>query len=564
MSGWSAAKSRRAVSLALLLLAVVAVVGPARAATSTKYYGLALSTPTDPVAGGSTTTYTFNLRNCGGGSSSDCSPTSTQTLGSADITVPQGFTLTPSSIVSTTPPGGLLWTTCLGDGFTCNAAPNNVLQLRANSSRDAIAPGQSVTLKVNATAPCLGGTYKWVSSAKQSNSYSGPPGNNFTNSNQQDPTTTISGNGCKLVWRYEPGDGVVNTDLTGISLDGSTTGAIEVDAVGSDGVTPVTSAAGTVVSLATTAPSFGTAGSCPFSETDASSASPPTATLDANGAATFPHLQSNCTGVGFKLTASASGFTSAENPHPFNVYISVTECPSGSLTCTSQPVVVGGNTETVTGNTDSGNFLSLGVGVEDLKYTPTGCQNFNKVSPDDVPIVVVDTRTMVAGELNVSYGVKISAIKKKYANTSGQQFIPICVGAMRIALGTNGKTYSVPCNEDYPGAQPQATKTDPSATGWWGKTLDNNGAFVPNSVSRAVCDPMTGYFFGIVGSFQDYTASNGNPTIDPNNNPTVTSWGGDGTNTYRVFKIRFPSSSLTGSSDPSSFRDVPWDGWNAG
>lgn len=274
-----------------------------------------------------------------------------------------------------------------------------------------------------------------------------------------------------------------------------------------------------------------------------------------NGVASFTNLTVDQTGVGFTLTATSGNLTAQSTA--FNVWASLTAC-SGS--CQSGLTPIGPAQEQVNGN---GDFLELGLAGEPLTYTPAGCQTFTPLTKNDVPIVVIDQRSSVSGQLTVVDGANLKDIQKKFSNTKGQQFIPICVGAMRIALGTDGKTHGVPCNAAYPGPNgpiAQATAANPSATGWWGKTLDPSGNFVPYSVSQAVCDPTTGYFFGIVGSFQDYTAPSGDPTIDPSNSPTVTGWGTDPTGVYRNFTIVYPSGSYT---DPASaaFANVPWDGF---
>jgi hypothetical protein len=274
-----------------------------------------------------------------------------------------------------------------------------------------------------------------------------------------------------------------------------------------------------------------------------------------NGVATFSGLTVDQSYVGYTLTASyATGVTSAISS-PFNVYATLATC-NGS--CTTQNVNIGLSNEQATGN---GNFLQIGIAGLGLGYIPTGCQTFSPINGNDLPVEVDDQRSALSGDLYAYDGANISDIQKKYSTTQGQQFIPICVGAMRIALGSDGKTYGVPCTRDYNGLSQ-------AGTGWWGKVLDSTGAFVPYMFKRAVCDPGTGYFFGIVGSFQDYTAPKGDPTLDPSTNPSVTAWGTDPTGTYRVFTIRFPSSSATGL-DPNTgsyefpatqFAGIPWDG----
>src|SRR5438445_147294 len=95
------APSRIATALAGVVafnLVLGALTGPvAGAATSTKFY-TATVTPSTSISGG-TTTYTFTVGD---------SSTSTQSLGSANITVPADFTSV--SIGAVTPPPGKVWT----------------------------------------------------------------------------------------------------------------------------------------------------------------------------------------------------------------------------------------------------------------------------------------------------------------------------------------------------------------------------------------------------------------------------------------------------------------------
>src|SRR5437762_99081 len=78
---------------------------------------------------------------------------STQRLGSVQITAPTGFVITGV-------PGAA--------SFTSSSA------LFLNL---ALAPSATITLTVTAVLPCSGGSYQWGIEAKQSNDFSGPPGN---------------------------------------------------------------------------------------------------------------------------------------------------------------------------------------------------------------------------------------------------------------------------------------------------------------------------------------------------------------------------------------------------
>ena len=69
---------------------------------------------------------------------------------------------------------------------------------------------------------------------------------------------------------------------------------------------------------------------------------------------------------------------------------------------------------------------------------------------------------------------------------------------------------------------------------WVGKALNANGDFNGN-LKTAVCDSgalNTGLFWGILGSFQD------KKVINPNTNPTITSW--ESVGQFRNFSVRVP------------------------
>jgi hypothetical protein len=138
---------------ALVLAALVTVIGQAQAAASKKVYDATVH-----VTGGAVTatsaTLTLTLKN---------DATSNQTLGSANFTAPAGITLgtlgTPDSA-----------------GWTVTKVGSDV-QFRSTT---ALAKGQSVSADVTVgidQAACTAGT--WTTRAKQSNDFSGNPGNDF-------------------------------------------------------------------------------------------------------------------------------------------------------------------------------------------------------------------------------------------------------------------------------------------------------------------------------------------------------------------------------------------------
>jgi hypothetical protein len=169
------ARPARGGRLLLLGLLVGVFVASAQAATSTKFYSVTV-TP-DAVEVGLAVQYTVTLTN---------STASTQTLGSANVTVPANFSVvTPSS--TATASGGQAWTA------NYNAA-TRAIEFRAASSKDAILPGQTVSTVIEATASATG-DFTWATAARQSNNFSGPPGNSFIREGA-DPVVSVYNELC--------------------------------------------------------------------------------------------------------------------------------------------------------------------------------------------------------------------------------------------------------------------------------------------------------------------------------------------------------------------------------
>jgi hypothetical protein len=148
-------------------LMVSVLAAPAQAATKT--YTAAISPTT--AGAGSAGAYAITITD-GAGSGQD--------LGSANVSVPTGFT---SVVVGTvTTPPGKVWTAALVSGVIQlrNPGPNSVNRLK---------PGQSVTVALTATAPTAPGAYTWTTAAKQSNDFNGA-GNELTRSGP-DPVVTV-------------------------------------------------------------------------------------------------------------------------------------------------------------------------------------------------------------------------------------------------------------------------------------------------------------------------------------------------------------------------------------
>ena len=148
---------------AAVVVAGIATIGVAPAATTTKKYDATIVQVKQNE-------YTFTLTN---------DPTSTQTLGAANVAVPSAFS--EVSVVDVTAPAGKTWT-----ATPTVTATGIVIELRASGTKSALAPTQFVAVTIGGTASCAAKPYEWAMRVKQSNSFAGLPGNDFDG-----PTPTV-------------------------------------------------------------------------------------------------------------------------------------------------------------------------------------------------------------------------------------------------------------------------------------------------------------------------------------------------------------------------------------
>jgi hypothetical protein len=130
----------------------VALIGSAQAASTKPYVANVHRTLNTPGS------FTLTLTN---------DPRAQQSLGSANFTPPAGFTVGTASNVT-------------NSGFNVTVV-GNVVQFRATSSQTALGKGGTVSADVTTTVPaqCTAGA-SWTVEAKQSNDFSGQPGNDMT------------------------------------------------------------------------------------------------------------------------------------------------------------------------------------------------------------------------------------------------------------------------------------------------------------------------------------------------------------------------------------------------
>jgi hypothetical protein len=181
--------------LALAAVALAALTIPAPAAPDHKRY-LAVVSP-DSVGAGQTIEYSFTATNL----------SSSQSLGSINLTVPPDFTLMSVTQQPRRSSDGAF----VG---TANVAGSTRLELRNLS----LAPSTSTTVRFRAQAPCVqGGTDQWGLAAKQSNDFNGTR-NDFSPTTESQRTTDVTGV-CQLNWTSQPSDAKVNQRITSTAFD---------------------------------------------------------------------------------------------------------------------------------------------------------------------------------------------------------------------------------------------------------------------------------------------------------------------------------------------------------
>ena len=464
----------RAVAFLVLALVAVVVITAGSAATTTKPY--TASFDPGPLAGGGTVHVNLAIKNLA----------NPQTLGSANVTGASSGSSSFTIVGATASQGDA-------------TVVSGVLQLRNLN----LAPGGTANVDIAVKTPCAGGSYTWGLIAKQSNDFNGPPGNNFTMQTGGSNLVTALAGSCKLVWVTQPANAVVNTVITGTAGDPSGP-SVSVQAVDANNV-PLTTATGTVT-LTKTAGSFTSSGG--FSGTQANLV---------NGVASFSGFKSTATGTSLMVQASSPGYVST----PLNEGGPFTITSTGASCIGLDPCLLDSNfgNSPVNAAATGGAFTFLGLNASTVPGSVVapggGCQYF--VSVGAGPFEAIDNRTG-AGELRFTYNVPTKLIQKSPNN--GQPFIPLCAGAKRLV-----NNQPVDCN---PNAQPG----DPDGP-WLGKALNPDGTF-NGSLRYAVCGEG-GFWWAVMGSFQD--------PINASLNPTITGWGGTtiGNTSYRQLFLRVPN-----------------------
>lgn len=358
------------------LLVVAMLAAPAAGSKSScaspagKCFAVTVS-PSAPPAGG-TVAFTFTLTN----------EASTQRVGSFQITAPASFVVTDASVPS---PG--------------TASHTSSSALFTNLS---VAPSASITVTVTAVLPCSGGSYRWAMEVKQSNDFSGLPGNDF----QLDPASagnlsgTPSGS-CSLAFTAPPASTAVNTPITAVF--NSQAGPVTVGVLDASGQL-ITNSAATSSTAAVTVQID------PNSNPGGGSLSGTTTENAVGGIASFSDLTIDKPGIGYALTASSPGITSTTPPLPFfTIWGSLDKCPGNSCSAAA-------SSKTTTGTVTTSSATStevLGATLGGVNYTCGG--TYNPVS-DPFSFDLFDN----SGEFqNVQFSASLD-ISKSLVQSSGR------------------------------------------------------------------------------------------------------------------------------------------------
>jgi hypothetical protein len=336
----------------VLVLAASAALAPLAGAAPEKKAYTAVVNP-DPVGAGQTVKFTLTINNT----------TSTQQLGSVNLTAPPQFTLIDDADSPSAPsPAGtanILGTT------------GGTVQLR----NLALPPSGVMTVTFDAEVPCANGNNTWSIITKQSNNFSGPPGNNFILSPAgSDLVTTVSGQ-CSLSWLTQPSHAKTSTAITHTPYDAAfppTSGPfIQVEVRSA----PYPNASTTRVAFSGDVVTLRIGDNFSGVPSDLVGTTGATAV---NGVATFnPGPQITQPGPNYTLLATNSIMASGESAS-FNVSDAVCQTP-----CTTPETQAGGTHARVdASNVPAGGFVaaSVGVNIQGFACTPSPSPNTQVVS----------------------------------------------------------------------------------------------------------------------------------------------------------------------------------------
>lgn len=340
--------------------------------------------------------------------------TGTQQLGSANVTIPTvPASLGAADFFVTSEPS---FTGAVASGATIrrNPAGGKVIELRNLALPAFPNSASSVTFKLGLRMPCLSGAYLWGVDARQSNDFSGTPGNTLGPATGT-LRTTVEGS-CRLRFVDEtpttpsgqPASAGVNDEITPDAFDPDSTKLITVEAVDGSPTSPQR------LSWFTDAIDLDAANG-PGS---LSTSSPATA-----GVATFDELSLDKSGNYNLIASTTEPGVADDESADFQIIDDVGVCPGPG--CTAH--VDGSKTSsTLTGTdvTDNGfALLSLNLGTEPI------CAGYTPPSTD-----WYEFQLTVEGDKTVEAFYTKAAMK----NVAGPSALQICFASPQFFVAQGG------------------------------------------------------------------------------------------------------------------------------
>jgi hypothetical protein len=367
------------------------------------------------VTGGASTTIGLTITN----------EASAQTLGSANVAVPTGFTITgaPSPM-----PSGSSWT---GTG----------LQLR----NLALAGGASYSTSIPVATPCTPASLSWTVTARAGGDYTGV--DFVLDTATSSVSATVSGTNCKYVFLQQPKDAEVNATITGAIFNPS--GAAVRVGVRNPATNALDATASANVTLTPSKNAASFTGTGPVALS--------------GGQAQFGSLKSSSTGQFITLTASGSPFVSSDPSSVFNILSDVESCGTGCQAPTQNQGGTG--LDASVSGFSAGDVIAVSLfTAADFSPPPNcgGTGTFNPI-PDASGALVEYVPTGSGWTVTVTLRVDKSLIPI----SKGASQFDVCLGAKRVTQAscatdpTNGFTTKsggiAPC--DYAGNPLSTTPT---------------------------------------------------------------------------------------------------------
>lgn len=299
---------RRTCLVVITGLLSLALAGQASAATTSKPYVLTVSPGL--TAASQNVSITANFNNLTG-------PPGGQQLGSANLFWPTG--VFPNVTATVPDPGTATVGTCTFGTFT-----GPCIQLRNLS----LQPSQQLNVTITPTAPtpaCSTATGSWLVEAKQSNDFSGSPGNDLTLSAASQLTSTLDG-ACSLAWNAQPQASLTGQPVTSLP-EVTLGGPITVNFVDSSGNVAKGSIDGQLDGPVVTL---------------TASSNPGAATLAGNtvngvgGVASFNALTVSEPGDGYTLSASSGTLPASPASNAFSVVDKAVSCSVNTKSCSTK------------------------------------------------------------------------------------------------------------------------------------------------------------------------------------------------------------------------------------